>query len=202
MPPPVLVKVAAAGVNVMPVLVRYGCSVRTTFGLTTVELAVMSSRCLPSRYCAAVTATESGSGCTVTVVNSGSEVAPPVFVAVMVRLMVEGRIWPAGSTGAVAVKVADAGPVEVTVAPVSAGAPAWVTVKVRASAGTFGSVPVKAMLTAAPENTVTGNTWLTVGWAAALIVIVALALADPAQFDAVSVAVTGEVAPTAEKMAL
>src|SRR3954463_9005312 len=198
MPPPVLVKVAAAGVNVMPVLGRYGCSVRTTFGLTTVEVAVMSSRCLPRRYCAAVTATTSGSGCTVTVVNSGSDATPPVFVAVMVRLMVEGRIWPGGSTGAVAVKVADAGPVEVTFAPVRAGAPAWMTVKVRASAGTFGSVPVKAMVTAPPENTVTGNAWLTVGWAAALIVIVALELADPPRFVAVSVAVTGEVAPSAE----
>src|SRR3954447_17713453 len=204
MPPPVLVKVAAAGVNVLPVLVRYGWSVRTTFWLTTVEVAVMSSRCLPRRYCAAVTARTSGRGWTVTVVNSGSEATPAVFVAVMVRLMTTGVTVPSTRVGAVAVIVAEVGPVDFAgeVRLSRAGAPVWLTEKVRDCA--LGSVPLTGMLMAPPENTRMGATWLTVGWGVALTLIVALEVAEPQRLVAESVAVTVDagVNPRAEKTAL
>src|SRR3954451_58430 len=115
MPPPVLVKRPLGGVKIAPVVVRYGCKVRVTFGLVTDDVAVMSSRCLLRRYPAAVTVTTSGSGLTVTMVNSGNEVVPPTLVAVMVRFTGGGgATCPSGSTGAVKVSVAVLGPVEVT----------------------------------------------------------------------------------------
>ena len=85
-------KVPSGGVKRTPVEVMYGCSVRVTLGLTTDDVARMSSRCLLSRYCASVIDTESGSGLTVTEVSSGADTAPVEFCAVMVRLITEGRI--------------------------------------------------------------------------------------------------------------
>src|SRR4051812_48290998 len=200
MPPPVFVNVAARGVTIAPGGGREGCSVRITVGLITVDVAVISRRCLFRRYCADVTAMTSGSGCTVTVVNSGAETAPPVFVAVMVRLMTTGLIVPGTSVGAVAVTVAVDGPVEGAARPTSAGAPACVTAKVSASAGTFGSMPLTGSTIAAPEKTVIGATWFTVGVAAGLMAIV---VDDETVFEqasvTVSVAATGVVAPIAEK---
>ena len=116
--------------------------------------------------------------------------------------MVDGSTWPTGNTGAVKVMFADEGPVDVTCRLTSAGAPVWTAVNVRACAGTFGSVPVTGRVPGAPEKSVMGSTWLTVGWRAALMVMVALALAVPQAFVAESVAVTGEVAPIAENTPL
>src|SRR4051812_2781934 len=200
MPPPVFVNVfpSPVGSKMMPVTVRYGCSLSTTVGLTTVVVAVMSSRTLLVRYCAAVTATTSGAGLMVTVVTCGAEFAFPVLVATTLRVTTDDAV-PADSAGAVKVTVAVLGPVARVVTPMSAGVPVCVTLNTRLCAGTFGSVPLRRMLPAAPANTVIGGIGLTVGVPDGPTVIVATAVAVPQALLTASVAVTGETAPSALK---
>jgi hypothetical protein len=172
----------------VPVAVRYGCSFNTTLALLADEVAVRISRCLPVRYSAAVTPTRSGSGLTVTVVVTAAEVSGAVFVALMVRVITVGATWPTGSTGALKETFAVVGPVGVTVSPIRAGAPAWVTVKVRGvSAGTLGSDPLIAKVRlSAPENTEIGATALAVGARAAFTVTEEFEVELPQLFEAVS----------------
>src|SRR5512140_910801 len=139
MPRPLLVNTLprTVGSKITPVVVRYGRSVRTTLGLTTDEVAFTTSRCLPVRYSVLVMTTASGSGLTVTEVNSEAEGVPPALVAVMVSWTTADVTWPRGRIGAakvtVAVQVEGAPAVQVTAPTVrltSAGAPAWVTANV------------------------------------------------------------------------
>ena len=74
--------------------------------------------------------------------------------------------------------------------------------KVTAWAGTFGSVALTPKEPAAVENTERGAMAATVGAAAASTVMVELAVAVPHAPVTETVAVTGEVAPMAEKVAL
>ena len=61
----------------------------------------MISLSSPVRYSAEATEMLSGSGFTVTVVISGAETMPPVFFAVVLRVIVVGVIWVKGRVGAV-----------------------------------------------------------------------------------------------------
>src|SRR5512138_1089846 len=137
----------------IPCVVRYGCSLNTTFGLTTESLALMTRRCLEVLYSADVMVIASGSGLMVTVAVTAADVAPPVLVAVIVGVTTLDVVWPTGRAGAVKVTVAVLEPVEVTTRLSSAGAPLCATLKVRFSAGTFGSLPLTPKLPGAPENT-------------------------------------------------
>src|SRR6476646_9892067 len=59
-----------------PVIEIYGSSVRMTFGLITEDVAVRSSRCFPVRYSTEMRATVSGTGLTVTAIETGDELTP------------------------------------------------------------------------------------------------------------------------------
>src|SRR5512140_450892 len=201
MPPPVLVNTEprGAGSKSVPVVVTYGTSVRISSGVTLVDVAVMSSRCLLMRYWAAVTVIWSSVAITVIEVRTGEEVRPPVFVAVMLRLI---SCCPTGTVGAMAVSVAVLGPVEVIVRLSSALAGDWVALKVRACAGTFGSVPLSSMRSEALENTEMGGTGFTAGAPGSWMVMLVLVVAEPQELVTVRLAVTGDTAPTALKIGL
>jgi hypothetical protein len=162
----------------------YGCSVKTTFGLITDDVAVMISRCFPVRYSADVTATTSAAGLTVTVVNSGADDTPALFVATMVK----DSVTPGAPIARVWVKVALAalGGCWSTWrgAVFGAGPPVWVTLKVRVRPP--GSAPVMFIVTGVPDNTVWGATWLTIGESTTTGTLT-LALADPAELVTVTV---------------
>src|SRR4051794_6874920 len=130
----------------------------------------------------------------VTVVACRAEFALPVLVAMTLRVTT-ADVAPAGSAGAVKVTVALAGPVDRVVRPTSAGAPVWITLKVRLCAGTFGSEPVRRTVSAAPANSVIGGIGFTVGVPDGPMVMVATAVAVPQPFVTAKVAVTGEIAP-------
>src|SRR5436305_13620835 len=127
------------GSKMTPVVVKYGFRKSRAFGSD--DDAVTMSRCFVTRISTEAMVTTSGSALTVTVVPAAAEVTPPLFVAVIVRLMTSAGV-PTGRVGAVNVTVAEAGPVEVTLRLTRAGAPVWVTANVTAWAGTFGSVEV------------------------------------------------------------
>src|SRR3954465_4048907 len=202
MPPPVLVNPAPCteGSKTLPCTVWEGSSVRVTLGLITEEVAVMSRRCLLMRYWAAVTRTVSGSGFTVTVVNSGAEVALPVLVAVMASEITTLVTWPSGSVGAVNVTVPELLGFCATLRLSSAGDPDCVTAK--ATVSPLGSVALTPKLPAAPEKTLTGGTWFTVGAPAGLMVMPVLTVDDPHELVTARVAVTGLTAPIELKMGL
>src|SRR6267154_1857702 len=138
------------GSNVAPDLVRYGWSVRTTFGLTTEDTAVRLSRCLLRRYCAVTPVMASGIGLTVTVVWSGAEVVPPVFVAVIERLITSDAVVPAARVGAVNDTVAEVPDTGVTERPMSE---AGFCATAKVTLWPCGSVAVTVKLARAPENT-------------------------------------------------
>jgi hypothetical protein len=140
------------------------------------------------RYVAAPMVILSGSGLIVTVVESGDEVAPPEFLAVMLRLTTEGVTWPCGSVGAVKKTVAVFALVVPTLILSRAGEPLWVTVNVSASPA--GSVPLIGKLELAPEATVTGAVWFMVGAEVGFTVTVVLVVAAPPQLLTVSCRVT------------
>jgi hypothetical protein len=82
-----------AGLYIMPVVVRYGCSVKIAAGLF--DEAVITNRCLLVLYSDAVTATMSTGGWTVTVVDV--DCAPAVLI---VRVTTSFVKVPNGSSGA------------------------------------------------------------------------------------------------------
>ena len=83
----------------------------------------------------------------------------------------------------------------------SVPAGAWATAKVSGCGGVFGSVALTVNDPGAPEKTLVGAMWATVGADAALMVTVVLAVFVPQAFVAVRLRVTGEVAPTDQKVA-
>jgi hypothetical protein len=108
--------------------------------LALVVLAVTIKRCFPVRYSPESGVMRSGSGLTVTEVNSDAETTPAEFVAVMVSWITVLVTWFTGSVGAVNVRFPVVAPVGVMVRLTRAGAPVWVTVQARGvSAGTLGS---------------------------------------------------------------
>ena len=183
------------GSNRTPVVVRYGFSVRVAFASDVLPWTM--SRCFWTRYSTEVTNTVSGSGLTVTVAVAGAETPPPALLAVT-EMVMTALGEPVARVGAVNDTVAEDGDVGLTVRLRRAGAPDWVAANV--TARPFGSVAVTAKEPAPVENTVSGAIWATVGAAAAFTVMLALAVADPHAPVAVTVAVTGEVAPMAEKV--
>src|SRR3954470_13998552 len=188
------------GSNSTPWSVRYGLSVRMAFGSDVVPW--MMSRCFWTRYSTEVTETASGSGFTVMTAVAAAEATPPAFVATteMVRTAFGEPVASVGAVNDTVAVFADTG---VTFRLTSAGVPAvCVAVKVMAWAGTFGSVALTVKEPAAVVNTVSGAIWATVGAAAAFTVMLAVAEAVPHAPVAVTVAVTGEVAPKAENVAL
>src|SRR3954462_2128734 len=185
------------GSKMTPVVVTYGFRKSRAFGSD--DDAVTMSRCFWTRISTEAMVTRSGSGLTVTVVPAAAEVTPPLFVAVIVRLITSAGA-PTGSVGAVNVTVAELGPVEVTVRFTRAGAPVWATANVTGWAGTFGSVAGRLKEPAGPANNVMGATVPTVGACAVFTVMVVLAEAVPRAPFTVRVAVAGEVAPMAENV--
>jgi hypothetical protein len=99
-PPPVFVNVLprSDGSNVLPAPLQgnepgrsgkaqtSGCSVKTTFGLITDDVAVTSTRCFPVRYSAAVTRILSGSGLIVTGTATEVDDISAELLAVMVSV--------------------------------------------------------------------------------------------------------------------
>ena len=92
---------------------------RVTFGLMTDDVAVCRAAACSSRYSALVIGHGVGERLDRDRGELGAETAPDGFVAVMVRLITEGRIWSGGRIGVV----------KVTVAPVPGGLAPWVTTK-------------------------------------------------------------------------
>src|SRR5215831_14389854 len=88
----------------VPVVVRYGCSLRVTFGFASVTW--MISRFWLARNSAEVGMIASGIGFTVTVVETGAEAIPALFLAVMLTVTVVGVSCVAGRIGARKVMVA------------------------------------------------------------------------------------------------
>ena len=134
---------------------------------------------------------------------AGAEAVPPELVAV-IESVITSAAAPVSRVGAVKDTVAELAPVEVTVRLRSAGAPVWLTVNVTGCAGMFGSVALTAKELEAVENTVNGPAAMgpTVGAAAAFTAMLVLAEAVPHAPVTDTVAVTGEVAPRAEKVVL
>src|SRR5438105_11345529 len=95
-----------------PVLVRYGCSVTTTFGSGDVVVTWTMSRCFWVRYSTEVTVIRSGTGLSVTVAVAAAEVVPPAFVAVT-EMVITGL--PTVTVGAMNDTVAEVAVTGVTV---------------------------------------------------------------------------------------
>jgi hypothetical protein len=141
-----------------------------------------------------VIATASASGLIVTVTEPGRDVSDAVLVAVTETVTVDVVVWFAGNVGAVKLTVADVGDSCVTVRFTRAGAPVCVALNVSGTqpgAGRLGSVALTTKLPVALENTDTGAIGDTVGAVAWSIVTVAVVLALPQLFVAVSVSVCG-----------
>src|SRR3954451_18440046 len=82
--------------SIGPAIELYGCSVSTTPGLTTEDVAVSRSRCFNVRYCAAVIVTVSDGRLITTAVIAGADTAPTRSVATACRRMVV-EMMPGGS---------------------------------------------------------------------------------------------------------
>ena len=129
-------------------MVRYGWRVMTTFGLTTLDVTVISNLSLDVRYCPLVIVTTSGSGLTVTDVNSGAEATPAELKVVTLKFKTSGVTCPSGSIGAVKLIVAPVfGFGTRTIGPVLAVC----NQEKLSGSSPPGSVPVAVMLTGAPE---------------------------------------------------